>query len=1621
MDTRLDPVTLKALQAFGRRRRRLIAWRGVCAVIATALAAMSVVAFMDFLFLLSDAVRLGLSFCAYIAVFAVFWMACLRWLMHQPDLRELAAMFEQRHAQLREEILSAVELGDDRKLEVWDSEEFRSVIQRDVASRVQSLKVVQLLPGAMIRRWIIIAGAAAAVCLLLAALPGLRFGMLIARAFAPTANLERVSRTSINVLQPLNPDQLFARGDPLTVEVEVTGKEPSEVRLETFVKGTKTNVARMAPQGSQRYTAIFAANEDSQAFRVLAGDAVSRRYTIQTRRRPHVATFHKTYRFPEYSNLKAHEVTEPAGDLEALEGSTADLVLEVDQPVSEAELRIETLLTGKARKDAPAGENMKKETVKLSVVDPSHLQGTIPMKVSGSYTVYMVAKDTKFENKFSPSYKISALPDLTPSVLLQKPVANTVVTADQTVTLEGEAVDDLALKKVSQMTRVNNGPWQETILAETPGAELKISKFWDLLSLRAKPGDQIWTKLVAIDLKGSRSETPPLKMTVSSANFNPARIEKMAGKRTLMEALKTLAGSTEQLIHQARAAVEEAGKGSGDAAKRKMAVAAAQARAQAVDDAAEAAWKALLETAKRAEIGRESQELSLLSRLLSRLRREALVKAQIYLRNAEEPGGSIKEQVGVAADASGGVNDLANRARNAYTEWLAAAEADSIAQDLRRLIKNQEQMTQAAGAKQAPAWDQLARQEEAATREQMLTEGMLNHLAGLMPQWQEKSIKKYREALETARLEMEKSLEESKPDRWLADAGRKLQESLAAQEDAFKKTRYSIESNAINNAENVARSLARTADDVEQVRNAAYDLMDSEKKIQALRKAGESEARKLAEESRRSQKAAEAIENRSRSAMAQLRDRAQMEEALGVHDPLFIADNSNAAAALGAVVQSGADPAQREKATKNLQELTKAYRALELGHDWVSAKSQLGVMADKEQSKDPRKSPLLRTPGEWRQLELQIKVGQGQLDPSGMPKEVKKELSDVVSGRDMKVAHEELDKRHKDQTVTQSVAPQLSNLGQSVGGVLTLADKTLQDARALIASLSPSLAEQLKAIEKMAKETMEKTQETAKQTEQAKPEDARKETHQALEKQENVNTRLETATDAIRHDANLQDLATKDGRERARDADDALAMLRQPPPKAKDLLNQAADSPEAQAQKEARKDLLDKAVDQQKQLDDALKTIAQHYENLEKGNADDTRQALRKAEEQLGIQQAMNDQYKQAERLAELAAKSPEELKPALEKELKTNQPMREELGEIADKAVADAINALQQTVRQEDDIAANLQQIAEQPASRKADQARQNAEQIKADAARQNDLKPPVQDAAAGLERAAKEAEQLSRADAEALKKSGEATQQLANNELTKAEQAMAQADKAQPPNNDAQAQAKQADQAKQAQAPVENARDAAASQMANLSKAQDQAAQDAAQQPQNQPPVPAQQADTPQAMANSAVNAAAQWMARALDQLNGAPPAADQAAQPNADPGQQQPGQQPQPANQQAQNGQNPQQNGQNAQQNAAQQSLKQGLQSEQQAMAQARAAMAMASQNANKSANGITDILSKRGTGVMPDAVALKKAEWGKLRGRETRDMIEAREDSVSEEYRGMVGAYFKAIAEKSKEQK
>ena len=150
----LDPLTQEKIDAFARRRRRLILVRGICAVVSILLATMTILAIVDRFFYMPDEARYALSGLAYAAAFLGAWFTCARLVWRSLDPRELARLIEGARPDLREDLLSAVELGDPSGREQWDSEEFREILQSSVARRMRDVQVSELLSFHRISAWV---------------------------------------------------------------------------------------------------------------------------------------------------------------------------------------------------------------------------------------------------------------------------------------------------------------------------------------------------------------------------------------------------------------------------------------------------------------------------------------------------------------------------------------------------------------------------------------------------------------------------------------------------------------------------------------------------------------------------------------------------------------------------------------------------------------------------------------------------------------------------------------------------------------------------------------------------------------------------------------------------------------------------------------------------------------------------------------------------------------------------------------------------------------------------------------------------------------------------------------------------------------------------------------------------------------------------------------------------------------------------------------------------------------------------------------------------------------------------------------------------------------------------
>ena len=601
MKANVRPIIVEKLQAFARRRRRLVMIRAGMASVTTLFVGMVVIAGLDWGIFLPDGVRYLLSAAVYGAALVVAWRLGIAQLVVAPDERQMARLFEHAEPTLREDLISAVELGVGGT-EVFDSMEFRELLQSDVASRMEGLEVDALLPMELIQRYTkwgmgIVGGV---LCLMFVS--GFQMSSLFLRALLPGANLERVASTRVEIVEPKPGDQRVAYGDIVRVEIRLVGERAKVAKLELERKGGGRMVAEMTALGEGRFTTTVLIGRESVKYRVQAGDGLSRRYELSAVDRPHETAFRKVYRSPEYAGIGDKTVEEASGNLVGLEGGEVELTISTNQRVKRGELRIDQGKEGRV--------------IPLVRLADGRLSGRVKLDSPGSYRVYLVGAETGFENRFSPEYEIRTVVDGAPSVVLEAPEKDLISPASELIKVVGRASDDIGLARVVQKVRINDEEWKEKPFGVVKGLSAKVERDWDLALEGVKSGDLIASKLLVTDLKGRTAESRTIQVMVV-ADLEMKRMGGLAKRERLQKALKALAKAGETFGEAAgrlhwlvdlpgvevgvkKEAMEEFARASGE-----------------FEAKLSAGWVALNEPLREGMANHESADLVLLGQLLS--------------------------------------------------------------------------------------------------------------------------------------------------------------------------------------------------------------------------------------------------------------------------------------------------------------------------------------------------------------------------------------------------------------------------------------------------------------------------------------------------------------------------------------------------------------------------------------------------------------------------------------------------------------------------------------------------------------------------------------------------------------------------------------------------------------------------------------------------------------------------------------------------------------------------------------------------------------------------------------------------------------------------------------------
>jgi hypothetical protein len=447
-----DPI-VDTLTRLIRRARRIIFLRGLCAVMATAVAMMLIAMALDAGVVMFTIWPRGIL----TAVFYSSVVASAVWFLFRPLARTftlpgIARIIESHHPEMQERISSAVELLTSRDMpELRGSEALIAALTEEA---VADARVLRPQREVTLRAALPFVAAAAVLIGALAALfvawPE-QICFLVARATVPFANLPNVHANQLVVLPG---DAVIARGSPLRIQARVLNPTVKAVELRRSEGGRRESAEEMpaipGPEGSGlRFGLTLPQVHESFTYRVRAGDALSRYYQVRAVQPPVVERIDLLYQYPEYARMEPRPDRDSGGTIRALAGTRVSVNARLNKPVPKAELWIETPTSSLC------------VTGQVALTDTGEVMGRFEIEVTpgmaGLWSLRLRDEHGLANPKFERT--IQAIPDRPPVARVEHLRAKQLrLSRDDALPVFFAAEDDVELREVAMMLDVDGVP-----------------------------------------------------------------------------------------------------------------------------------------------------------------------------------------------------------------------------------------------------------------------------------------------------------------------------------------------------------------------------------------------------------------------------------------------------------------------------------------------------------------------------------------------------------------------------------------------------------------------------------------------------------------------------------------------------------------------------------------------------------------------------------------------------------------------------------------------------------------------------------------------------------------------------------------------------------------------------------------------------------------------------------------------------------------------------------------------------------------------------------------------------------------------------------------------------------
>jgi hypothetical protein len=816
--TRPAPESLRhPLERQHRRRQRALLWRHALRG-ATACAVVLALAVLLGVLFLPGVAAAWTRLAAVAIVCALAIGAAARRFTHEGlPLGAYLERVEERFPHLKSWIRNAVDF--ERTPPSHVSPDLARALHDEARRRLEHERIEQLNPRIAPRRPALVMASA----LVLMTLAGLLWPDRTQRSWATLWNPQRAMPPVRLEVEPGSVS--VTPGAALAVRARVWGTSHAP-RLERVPGAGQAAVSEgYEPGGARVWRFDLAQLTRAQDYWVKVGGATSPRYRIALSGTLAPVGFEIEYRSPAYARMPAQRGTSSRGDLTALRGTQATLVVTFDRDLESLEARL------------PGSEPRR-----WTALTPRRWQGVLAVDRDGEYELAASARGSSADPpgplKARFRYRMTALADAPPVLVVQQPQGDMDLPTGQQIPLDLLGQDDLGLTELTlQVRRDPEGPWKDLPLTRFPARprDARFESSWDASPLGLLPGQSASFRFVLFDdnaVSGrGRAVSPTFELRFPSlADLYQGVDERQAGAQRTLERVAEQARELQKTLDKlARQQPRQESPPSSSFERSEELRSAMQRQTEVgrqIDEATEGLRRSLEQAAERQafdqELMRKMREVhELLQQIQSPEFKEAMRKMQQALENLDRR--SLERQIPEWRAENRELIENLERTLELLKKLREEERLQSLAQRAQELKAQQDELNR--DHQKAP---EASRDRESAARQELA-------------QRQERAAQESKDLGQEIRDEAEKS-DDSKSGEEMKEASRELSEQAApSQEEASRSAAAGNDAQAQRSGAQASESLDRAAKrmkameaerqaeknqlDLAAVRRAAQDLV----------------------------------------------------------------------------------------------------------------------------------------------------------------------------------------------------------------------------------------------------------------------------------------------------------------------------------------------------------------------------------------------------------------------------------------------------------------------------------------------------------------------------------------------------------------------------------------------------------------------------------------------------------------------------------------------------------------------------------------------------------------------------------------------------------------------------